>query len=147
VGKDRSGLFAPGVDEYARRLSHYTRIELLELPESSTRRRAAGATKSKEGRSILSQVGEKDWLVALDEHGTLLSSVELARYVQRAQNQSRDLFFAVGGDEGLGPEVLSAAQLKLSLSRLTLSHRLARLVLMEQLYRAFTLLRGEPYAK
>ncbi len=147
MGKDRSGLFAPAVNEYARRLSHYTRFELLELPESSGRRRSAAAAKSEEGRSILSHVGAKDWLVALDEHGTALSSLELAQYLQRAQNESRDLFFAVGGDEGLGPEVLGAAQLKFSLSRLTLPHRLARLVLVEQLYRAFTLLRGEPYAR
>jgi len=96
---------------------------------------------------ILDRLGEKDWLVALDEHGAAVSSLELSQYLQRALNQSRDLLFAVGGDEGLGSEVLAAAHRTLSLSRLTLPHRLARLVLVEQLYRAFTMLRGEPYAK
>jgi 23S rRNA (pseudouridine1915-N3)-methyltransferase len=95
----------------------------------------------------LERLGERDWLVALDEHGAAVSSLELSQYLQRALNQSRDLLFAVGGDEGLGPEVLAAAHRTLSLSRLTLPHRLARLVLVEQLYRAFTMLRGEPYAK
>jgi len=93
------------------------------------------------------KVKPRDWLIALDERGQLLSSVELSRLIEQAQNQSRDLLFAVGGDEGLGSEVLAAAHRTLSLSRLTLPHRLARLVLVEQLYRAFTMLRGEPYAK
>ena len=145
VGKDRSGLFAPAVDEYASRLRHYTTFELIELTQAA--RRGTNASKSQEARLILERIGERDWLVALDEHGAAVSSRELCQYLQRALNQSRDLLFAVGGDEGLGPEVLAAAHRTLSLSRLTLPHRLARLVLVEQLYRAFTMLRGEPYAK
>ena len=96
---------------------------------------------------MLEHLGPKDWMVVLDERGARMSSADLSRYLQRAQNQSRDLFFVVGGDEGLGPELLSAAHSTLSLSSFTLPHRLARLVLVEQLYRAFTILRGEPYAK
>ena len=145
IGRDRSGLFAPAVDQYAGRLRHYAAFELIELTEAG--RRGAGASKSQEARLILERLGERDWLVALDERGAAVSSLELSQYLQRALNQSRDLLFAVGGDEGLGPEVLAAAQWTLSLSRLTLPHRLARLVLVEQLYRAFTILRGEPYAK
>jgi len=145
VGRDRSGLFAPAVDQYAGRLRHYAAFELIELTEAG--RRGAAGSKSQEARLILERVGERDWLVALDERGAAVSSLELSQYLQRALNQSRDLLFAVGGDEGLGPEVLAAAQWTLSLSRLTLPHRLARLVLVEQLYRAFTILRGEPYAK
>ena len=145
VGRDRSGLFVPAVDQYASRLRHYATFELIELAEA--RRRGAGASKSQEARLILERLGERDWLVALDERGAAVSSLELSQYLQRALNQSRDLLFAVGGDEGLGPEVLAAAHWTLSLSRLTLPHRLARLVLVEQLYRAFAMLRGEPYAK
>jgi len=145
VGRDRSGLFAPAVDDYASRLRHYTTFELIELREAG--RRGEGASKAREAGLILDRLGEKDWLVALDEQGAALSSLELSQYLQRALNQSRDLLFAVGGDEGLGSEVLAAAHRTLSLSRLTLPHRLARLVLVEQLYRAFTMLRGEPYAK
>lgn len=146
MGKDRSGLFAPAVDEYARRLSHYADFELLELSEARGRR-SAGEARSCEARLILKHLGPKDWMVLLDERGARMSSVDFSRYLQRAQNQSRDLCFVVGGDEGLGPELLGAAHLTLSLSSFTLSHRLARLVVVEQLYRAFTILRGEPYAK
>ncbi len=135
------------MQEYTERLSHYTRFELLELPESGGRKVAADKAKADESRAILSKLGPRDWLVALDEHGKALDSVELSRFVQRAQSQSRDLLFAIGGDEGLGADLLASSHLRLSLSRLTLPHRLARLVLVEQLYRAFTLLRGEPYHK
>ena len=147
VGKDRSGLFTPAVHEYARRLSHYGSFDLLELPESRGEGRSAEGAKAREGRLILEQLGPKHWLIPLDQGGVQMSSLELSRYLQRALNQSRDLIFVVGGDEGLGAEVLNAAHLTLSLSRFTLPHRLARLVLVEQIYRAFTMLRGEPYAK
>jgi len=85
--------------------------------------------------------------VTLDESGQQLSSPELSRFLSEAQRSSRDLFFAVGGDQGLGEEALRHSHLKLSLSRMTLPHRLARLVLVEQLYRALTIQRGEPYHK
>lgn len=146
VGRDRSRLFTPAVNEYAGRLLHYVKLELVELAEAPPTRSAALA-KSHEARRILSRVSQKDWLVALDERGEAMSSLELSQYLGRAQSQSRDLLFAIGGDEGLDEQVLAAAQRRLSLSRFTLPHRLARLVLLEQLYRGFALLRGEPYAK
>jgi 23S rRNA (pseudouridine1915-N3)-methyltransferase len=85
--------------------------------------------------------------VALDERGKLLDSVELSRYVGRAQDGAKDLLLIIGGDEGLDERVRQAADLTLSLSKMTLPHRLARVVLVEQLYRAFTILKGEPYHK
>jgi 23S rRNA (pseudouridine1915-N3)-methyltransferase len=127
-------------------LSRYSHFELLELPEARGRR-SAGDARSREARLIREHLGPKDWMVVLDERGARMNSAEVSRYLQQAQNQSRDLFFVVGGDEGVDPELLSAAHLTLSLSSLTLPHRLARLVLVEQLYRAFAILRGEPYAK
>lgn len=138
VGRDRSGLFAPAVREYADRLSHYTRFELVELP--------AGRSKAEEARAILGRVRPAERLVALDERGEPLDSVELARAVlEKAQNAAKDLAFVIGGDEGLDESVRQRAWKVLSLSRMTLPHRLARVVLVEQLYRAFTVLRGEPY--
>lgn len=122
-------------------------MELLALPQASGSKLSADEARRIEGRRILDKVKPKEWLIALDQSGQMLSSAELARFVEKAQSQSRDLLFAIGGDQGLGPEVTGAAQLVLSLSRLTLPHRLARLVLIEQLYRALTLLRGEPYHK
>ena len=85
--------------------------------------------------------------MALDERGTLLDSVELARLVATARDAGRELVFCIGGDEGLDASVRDRARKVLALSRMTLPHRLARLVLMEQLYRTVSILRGEPYHK
>jgi len=145
IGKDRSGLFAPAVDTYAKRLTHYARFELLELPEAKGR--TPDESRRREAEALLSRRGPQDWLVALDERGRQLTSVELADFVEKAQNNSRDLLCVIGGDEGLDAAVRDQAQLVLGLSKLTLPHRLARVVLVEQLYRAFTLIKGEPYHK
>jgi 23S rRNA (pseudouridine1915-N3)-methyltransferase len=107
----------------------------------------AGRSKEEEAKAILGKVAASDWLVALDERGALYDSVELSRYVGKAQLGARDLLVVIGGDEGLSAQVTGAAHLTLSLSKMTLPHRLARVVIAEQLYRAFTLLRGEPYHK
>lgn len=145
VGRDRSGLFQPAVDEYAGRLKHYTKLELVELPESSGKKLPPGRAKANEAEAILGRLAPGEGLVALDEHGKNFGSVELAQYLGKALNQSKDLAFVIGGDEGLDDTVLARAELKLSLGKMTLPHRLARVVLIEQLYRAFTILRGEPY--
>jgi 23S rRNA (pseudouridine1915-N3)-methyltransferase len=147
VGKDRSGLFEPAVQEYAKRLAHYTRFELIELPEASGKKLKPGEAKTAEAQAILSKRKPQDWLVALDERGQLMDSVELSRYVAKAQTGAKDLLFIIGGDEGLDESVRSAANLTLSLSKMTLPHRLARVVLVEQIYRAYTILKGEPYHK
>ncbi|WP_075007984.1 MULTISPECIES: 23S rRNA (pseudouridine(1915)-N(3))-methyltransferase RlmH [Stigmatella] len=147
IGKDRSGLFEPGVQEYASRLEHYTRFELVELAEASGRKLKPGDAKAAEAEAILARRKPQDWLVALDERGKSLDSVEFSRYLGKAQTGAKDLLFVIGGDEGLEDSVRQAAHLTLSLSRMTLPHRLARLVLIEQIYRAFTLLKGEPYHK
>ncbi len=139
IGKDRSGLFEPGVQEYAKRLSHYVKFELVELKEAPSRR--------DEAERVLAKRAANDVLVALDERGKLLDSVEFANLLGRWQREGKDVLFAIGGDEGHDDSLRAAAQQTLSLSRLTLPHRLARLLLAEQLYRAFTILRGEPYHK
>ncbi len=132
-------MFEPGVQRYAERLAHYAKFSLVELPPKPKR--------EDEAKALLALAGPKDVLVALDERGKPLSSVELSRWVGTQQLAAKDLLFAIGGDEGLDPAVTRAAGLTLSLSAMTLPHRLARLVLVEQLYRAFTLLKGEPYHK
>lgn len=146
VGKDRSGLYAPAVEEYARRIARYAKFELVEIPEA---RRHAGTPRAREeeGEAILSRLGAREDLIALDERGRELASLELARRLQAWLEGGRDLALVIGGSDGLSPEVLDRARERISLSRLTLAHRLARLVLLEQLYRAFTILRGEPYHK
>jgi 23S rRNA (pseudouridine1915-N3)-methyltransferase len=142
VGKDRSGLFAPGVEAYLERLRHVARVEVVELPASRTQGLQG---RNEEGEALLARLSQRDLLVALDERGKGLSSIELATWVGRQRESARDLAFAIGGDEGLAEAVRARAGLVLSLSRLTMPHRLARLVLAEQVYRAFTILAGEPY--
>lgn len=117
---------------------------MLELPES----RASGErAKSDEGAAIIGKLSTRDALVTLDERGKSLNSIEFAKWLGQQQLQSRDVAFAIGGDEGHSEEVRKRASLVLSLSAMTMPHRLARLVLMEQLYRAVTIIRGEPYHK
>ncbi len=144
IGKDRSGLFAPGVQEYAKRLSHVAKLELLELSES---KRSGPAAKADEAQTILGKLKPTDVLIALDERGKSLGSVAFAKWLEQHKEQGRHVVCVIGGDEGLDDTVRARAQLTLSLSAMTLPHRLARLVLMEQLYRAFSILRGEPYHK
>ena len=138
-GKDRSGLFTPGVEEYAARLRHYTQLELLELP--------AGRSMADEAEALFSHLKTGERLMALDERGEALTSIALARFVGKERERSGRLTFVVGGDEGLDPSVRRRATKVLQLSAFTLPHRMARLVLMEQLYRAFTLIHGESYSK
>jgi 23S rRNA (pseudouridine1915-N3)-methyltransferase len=144
VGKDRSGLFAPGVAEYVERLTHSAKVAVVELPES---KRSGAQAKEDEGHAILAKLSPRDVLVALDERGRALSSVDFAKWLGRQQDTGKDVAFAIGGDEGLSDALRKRAALVLSLSAMTLPHRLARLVLVEQVYRAFSILRGEPYHK
>jgi len=146
VGRDRSGLYAPAVEEYARRIGRYARFEMCEIPEA---RRLAGTPRAseEEGAAILSRLGERERLVALDERGKEVDSAGLARRLAAWLGGGRDVALAIGGSDGLSAAVLERAEERIALSRLTLAHRLARLVLAEQLYRAFTILRGEPYHK
>jgi 23S rRNA (pseudouridine1915-N3)-methyltransferase len=146
VGKDRSGLYAPAVEEYVGRLGRVLRVELVEVPEA---RRHAGTPRAREeeGEALLRRIEARDRVVALDERGREYTSHELARRVEAWMGGGRDVVLVIGGADGLSPEVIARADERLALSRMTLAHRLARLVLVEQLYRAFTIVRGEPYHK
>lgn len=146
VGKDRSGLYAPAVDEYAKRLSRQLRFELVEVSEA---RKHAGTPQAKveEGAALLAKLAPRERVVVLDERGDELTSRELAGRVGRWLERGQDVALLIGGSDGLAEEVLARADERLALSRFTLAHRLARLVLVEQLYRAMTILRGEPYHK
>jgi 23S rRNA (pseudouridine1915-N3)-methyltransferase len=146
IGRDRSGLFSPAVQEYLGRLARTLKVELVELPEA---KRQAGTPQARdeEGATLLARIKPGERLVALDERGEQPTSVELANRLARWQARGQDVAMVIGGADGLSPAVLERAQERLSLSRLTLPHRLARVVLVEQLYRAVTILRGEPYHK
>jgi 23S rRNA (pseudouridine1915-N3)-methyltransferase len=134
------------VEEYARRISRYVKFELVEVPEA---RRHAGTPRAsgEEGEALLARLGERERVVVLDERGDEETSVAFARRVERWLARGQDVALVIGGSDGLAPAVRARAAETLALSRMTLAHRLARLVLAEQLYRAFTILRGEPYHK
>jgi 23S rRNA (pseudouridine1915-N3)-methyltransferase len=117
----------------------------VELPPS--RKRTAEEARADEAERLLALAAPRDEVVALDERGRVMDTRELASRLGRAQSAAGDLLFLIGGDEGLDASVRTRARWVLSLSKLTLPHRLARLVLVEQLYRAFTVLKGEPYHK
>ena len=146
MGRDRSGWFEPAVQGYAERVRRHVELDLVELPAAKGALPAADARR-REGEALLAKLKPESWLVALDERGTLLDSVELARLVATARDAGRELVFCIGGDEGLDASLRDRAWKVLALSRMTLPHRLARLVLMEQLYRTVSILRGEPYHK
>ena len=143
-GKDKSGLFSAAVAEYAKRLSRYVSFEMLELPAS----RLQGAlAKSDEAGRALKQLGARESLWALDEHGQQCNSLELAKLLEAQQMKGLNLCLVIGGDEGVDTSLLKHANLVLALSRMTFPHRMARLMLMEQLYRSFCILKAEPYHK
>jgi 23S rRNA (pseudouridine1915-N3)-methyltransferase len=146
VGKDRSGLYAPAVEEYVGRIGRYLRLEVVEIPEA---KRHAGTPQAKEeeGGSILAKLGKGERVVALDERGEEPDSRGMAARLQGWMNGGRDVALVIGGSDGLSAAVLERADERIALSRMTLAHRLARLVLAEQLYRALTIIRGEPYHK
>ncbi|MFO0584885.1 MAG: 23S rRNA (pseudouridine(1915)-N(3))-methyltransferase RlmH [Anaeromyxobacter sp.] len=146
VGKDRSGLYAPAVEEYTKRLGRYARFELVEVPEA---RKHAGTAQAREEEagSVMAKLDPRERVVLLDERGDEPTSVELARRMEKWLAGGKDLVFVLGGSDGHGAAVVARANEKLALSRMTLAHRLARVVLLEQLYRAFTIVRGEPYHK
>lgn len=144
VGRDKSGLFQPAVDEYAARIRKQVRFELVELPAS--RERDPTRARADEARRLLEAAAGRR-LIALDERGQALGSEEFASRLGALLEEARDVDFLIGGDEGLDPTVREAAERVLQLGPMTLPHRLARVVLVEQIYRALTIRRGEPYHK
>ena len=136
-----------GIDEYVGRLKHYCDFELVTIPALKNLGKASPEeVKEREGQLILKQVEKSDMVVLLDEHGKEYGSVEFSEYLQKQMNTGiRTLSFVVGGAFGFSPAVYVAAQHKISLSRMTFNHQMVRLFFVEQLYRAFTILRHEKY--
>lgn len=147
VGKTTSGYLGQGIDEYVRRLSHYVNFEMVCVSDArNTRNLSQSQQKQAEGRAILAAVERSDYVVLLDEHGREFTSMQLADYVQRRLSSGvKRVVMVVGGPYGFSQEVYDRADDKLSMSRLTFSHEMVRLIIVEQLYRAFTILNHEPY--
>jgi len=147
VGKTTNAHLAALIDVYASRLSHYVGFQTIVIPEL---RNAKNLTeyqqKQAEAKLILQQISASDQVVLLDEHGKSLRSIEFAQWIQKKQNAAiSQLIFVIGGPYGFAPEVYSRANEKLSISPMTFSHQLIRLLFVEQLYRAHTILHHQPY--
>ena len=146
VGKTTDKHFQAVTDNYMRRVAHYMPFSVTIIPElKSTRSLTEEQQRQSEGEQILRLLQTSDTVVLLDEHGKELRSVELARWLEQKRQTARRLVFVIGGPYGFSPAVYARANEQLSLSRLTFSHQMVRLVFTEQLYRACTIIKGEPY--
>jgi 23S rRNA (pseudouridine1915-N3)-methyltransferase len=146
VGKTTDKHFQAGIDDYTRRISHYMPFDTVTIPElRNTKNLSEEQQKTAEGELILRQIQPTDTVVLLDEHGKELRSVEYARWLQQKQQTARRLVFVVGGPYGFSDAVYERANEKISLSKMTFSHQMVRLIFTEQLYRACTIIKGEPY--
>ena len=146
VGKTTNKHFQAGISDYAERIGHYMPFDIVTIPElRQTKSLSEEQQKTAEGEQILKQIQPSDTVVLLDEHGKELRSVEYARWLAQKQQITRRLVFVIGGPYGFSPEVYERANEKLSLSKMTFSHQMVRLIFTEQLYRACTIIKGEPY--
>ena len=152
VGKLKEKYLRDGMAEYSKRISRFATIEMIELADEKTPDRASDSENEKilnlEGNRILSKIGDREFVVVLAIEGKTLSSEEFSKQLEQASiNGYSTLTFVIGGSLGLSPQVKNRANLSLSFGRLTLPHQLMRLVLVEQIYRAFTIQQGSPYHK
>lgn len=146
VGKTDNPHFIAGMEDYVRRIRHYVPFNITVIPElKNNKNRGVEQQKVQEGQLILKKIEAADTVVLLDEHGKEFRSVELAAWMEKKQQSVRKLVFVIGGPYGFSPEVYARANEKISLSKLTFSHQMVRLIFVEQLYRACTILKGEPY--
>lgn len=146
VGKTTSKVFNTGINDYVERISHYMPFDIITIPElKNTKSITEEQQKEKEGELILKHIQPGDTLVLLDEHGKEFRSIELANWLERKQQTCRRLVFVIGGPYGFSKEVYDKANEKISLSKMTFSHQMMRLIFTEQIYRACTIIKGEPY--
>lgn len=147
IGKTEEAYLKTGMDKYLKRLKHYTRLEVIELPElKNTKALTQDQQKAKEAELLFKKINQTDFVILLDEKGTELSSGQFAAYLdKKAIASTSNLVFVIGGPYGFDVTVYQRANDKLSLSRMTFSHQMVRLFFTEQLYRAYTIIKGEPY--
>lgn len=146
VGKTVNKHFQSVIDDYVERIGHYMPFDIVTIPElKNTKSLSEAQQKQQEGEQILRQLQPSDTVVLLDEHGRQYRSIEFARWMEQKQHVARRLVFIIGGPYGFSPDVYARANEQLSLSLMTFSHQMIRLTFTEQIYRACTIIRGEPY--
>ena len=152
VGKLKEKYLKTGIDEYLKRLSSYAKIEIVEIPDEKAPEELSAAemeqVKQKEGEKLLAKLSHDTYVMALAIDGKMKSSEELADSLDKLATYGKSkIAFVIGGSLGLSDEVLKRADEKLSFSKMTFPHQLMRLILLEQVYRAFRINRNEPYHK
>ncbi|MCI1732154.1 MAG: 23S rRNA (pseudouridine(1915)-N(3))-methyltransferase RlmH [Prevotella sp.] len=146
IGKTVNKHFIANINDYCERISHYMPFDINVIPEiKNTKNLTEQQQKEREGEMILKSVNTSDTVVILDEHGDDFRSVEFASWLQKKQNTARRLVFVVGGPYGFSQAVYKRANEKISLSKMTYSHQMVRVIFTEQIYRACTIIKGEPY--
>ncbi len=147
VGKANNLNFKNAISDYQKRLKFYIPFEIEELPDlKNTKSMTVEEQKRKEGEMLLKSFQEGDEIVLLDDKGDEFTSMKFSSYIEKKTlSGTKRLVFVVGGPYGFSPEVYARANGKVSLSKMTFSHQMVRLIFVEQLYRAMTILRGEPY--
>ena len=147
VGKTNAKYLVEGEKEYERRLKHYTKFEEIIITDvKQAGKLSESELKKKEGQLILAKLENSDHVILLDDKGKSFSSIQFSEILQQKMNTSlKSLVFVVGGAFGFSDELYQRAYSKLSLSKMTFSHQMVRLIFKEQLYRGFSILRGEKY--
>lgn len=147
VGKTDVKWVREGLELYSSRLQHYVPFSVTEIPElKKVSALTQAQIKEKEGELILKSVGPQDLLILMDEHGHEYRSMEFADHLQKLMGRgAKNLIFVIGGAYGFSEAVYARSHERISLSRMTFSHQMVRTIFAEQLYRAFTILKGEPY--
>ncbi len=147
IGKTVKSFLKEGEKEYDDRLKHYVKMEEIIIPElKNVSNLTIEEIKQKEGELLLAKINANDTLILMDDKGIQFTSEELANWINTHQIKStKNIVLVVGGAYGFSPDVYANAKQKLSLSKMTFSHQMVRLILKEQIYRAFTIIKGEPY--
>lgn len=152
VGKLKEKYLKDGIDEYKKRLSRYCSIDIIEVPDEKApenlSHREEEQVKIKEGQGILRHIKEGTYVIALDLRGKMLSSEEFSTFLSGLGiSGNSNIAFIIGGSLGLSSEVLNRADYKLCFSKMTFPHQVMRLILLEQVYRGYRIMKGEPYHK
>lgn len=146
IGKTDEDYVLEGISKYLNRLKHYASLEYIEIPDIKNKgKMVADKLKEEEGRLILSKIPDKDHLVLLDEVGKEFTSIAFSAFLQKKMVAANDLVFVIGGAFGFDQSVYNRGNEKIALSKMTFSHQMVRLFFVEQLYRGFSILKGEKY--
>tara|TARA_B100000287_G_C20280397_1_gene641748 strand:+ start:131 stop:604 length:474 start_codon:yes stop_codon:yes gene_type:complete len=147
IGKTKELYLIDAINDYIKRLSHYTRLEIHELSSvKNTKNLSINELINKESQLIIKEINKSDYVILLDERGVCYTSIQLANKLQKWVFMSKKrIVFIIGGAYGFSKHLHEIADMKLSLSNMTFSHQIVRLIFLEQIYRAYTILNNEPY--